>query len=99
MVAVDDRQCPDAAADPGICSARIRSFRVPAMDVEQRRDDLEIVLHAVMDFADQAPLTLEGCGYFALGFFSSIDRASKCIAQLLDLFAWSELARKLEFAL
>ena len=62
MVAVDDRQRADSAADPGISSARFAGLRASAMDVEQRGDDLEVVLHAVMDFADQPALALERAG-------------------------------------
>ena len=55
------------------------------MDVEQRGDDLQVVLHAVVDLADQPALALERLGHLPLRFLDPLDRAVEGVAQLLDL--------------
>ena len=77
MVAVDDRQRPDAAADRVIGGARFGRFGGAAVDVEQRGDDLEVVLHPVVDFAHQPPLAVERCGHLALRLLDAVDRRGR----------------------
>ena len=82
MVAVDDRQRVDPPADRRIGGLGLRRWRAAAMDVEQRGDDLEVVLHPVMDFADQPPLAFERVEPSALGAFDPVDRALEGLAQI-----------------
>ena len=84
MIAVDDRQSVDAPADRGISGARLGRGGAAAVDVEQRGDDLEVVLHAVMDLADQPPLAVERLGHLPLRFLDALDRALEGVAELAD---------------
>src|SRR5260370_11485998 len=96
MVAVDDRQSADAAADSGIGSTRLHRHSAAAMDVEQRGDDLEIVLHAVMNFAHQPSLALERPAGLAFRLLDLGDCSGKGVAKFLDLFAGPKPARQVE---
>ena len=96
MVAVDDRERADSAADPGISRSCLDGFRAAPVDVEQRRDHLEIVLHAVVDFADEAPLPFQRLRHLVLGFVDSRDGAGEGVAKLLNLLRGAELARQVE---
>src|SRR5258705_8134416 len=97
MVAVDDRQRPDAPADAGVSGAGVDRLRASAVDVEQRRDDLQIILHPVVVLADQPSLSVERAGHFAFGFIDARHRALEGVAQFLNLGRWPEFAGQLEF--
>ena len=59
MVAVDDGERVDPALDRGIGGGDLLVGRAARMDVEQGGDDLEVVLHPVVDLADQLGLALD----------------------------------------
>src|SRR4051812_6770343 len=99
MVAMDDRQRTDAAADPGIGRARFQSLGAATVDVKQRRDHLQVVLHPVMDFPHQPALPLERAARLAFGFLDACDGAGEGVAKLLDLLARTEPSGQLERAL
>ena len=69
------------------------------MDAEQGGDDLEVVLDAVMDLADQSALALERFGHAALGLVDAVDRAREGIAQLADFASRAELIARHELVL
>jgi hypothetical protein len=96
MVAVNDRECADAPADPSVSAARFGGFSTPAVDVEQRGDDLKVVLYAMMDFANEPSLPLERVGSLLLGLLDPVDRAAEGVSKFLDLGTWAELAWKIE---
>ncbi len=98
MVAVDDGKGADPAADPGIGRARSRGICASAMDVEQRGDDLQVVLHPMVDFAHQPSLPFQRARHLALRFLDLSDNASERVPQLLDLLARTDPARQLQLA-
>ena len=65
MVAVDDRQCADPTPDSRISRLRLARRGAAAVDVEQRRDHLKVVLDPVVDLADQSALPLQRVRHFA----------------------------------
>ncbi len=68
------------------------------MDIQQRRDDLQVVFDAVMHFTDELALSLECARHVALGVVDAGDGSTECIAQLLDLGRGAELSRQVERA-
>ena len=72
----------DPAADAGIGGARFGRLGAAAVDVEQGRDDLQVVLHPVVDFADQPPLAVERCGHVRS------DSSIRVVARLKRASAW-----------
>jgi len=99
MVAVNDGKRPNAAADRSVGGARGRGLGRAAVDVDERGDDLEVVLHPVVDLADQLPLPFQGPGHVAFRIFHPPDRASEGLAEFPNLGRRPELSRQYEFAL
>jgi hypothetical protein len=59
MVAVDDGERVDPALDRGVGGRDLLVGRAAGVEVEQRRDHLEVVLDPVVDLADQPGLPLD----------------------------------------
>ena len=85
MVAVDDGERVDPALDRGIGGGDLLVGRAARVDVEQGGDDLEIVLHPVMDFAHQLGLALDRGFELGLVAGEGLDRPVERLAQLPDL--------------
>jgi hypothetical protein len=66
------------------------------VDAQQGRDHLQIVLHTVVDLANQSALAVEGGGHFLLGLLDAGHGSRKGIPQLLDLGGGAKLARELQ---
>ena len=94
MIAVDDRERIDPARDRGIGRAAFGGDDVAAVDAEQRGDDLQVVLHAVMDFANKSPLTFQRIAHFALARLDSLDRPGEGLTQAFDLDRRTNAARQ-----
>ena len=56
--------------------------------------DLEVVLHPVVDFADQLALPFQRIAHLAFGFVDPLDRADEGVAKILDLGRRAELRRE-----
>ena len=72
----------------------MRAIGTAPVNVDQGRDDLKIVFHAMVDFADQPALAFKRARHFALGLVDAREGSLECIAQFLDLGGWSELSRQ-----
>src|SRR5215213_4016155 len=96
MIAVDDRQGSDAAGDGPVSGLRVRRPGAAPVDVEQRGDDLEVVLDAVMDLPDQPALAGQSIGHLALRLLDLRDGASERIAQSLDLGRRADVAGQVQ---
>ena len=98
MVAVDHGQRIDPPSDCGIGSPTGACLGIASVDAEQRCDNLEVILYAVVDFTDQPPLALQRGGHFLLGRFDPGDGAGKGFAQAFDLDRWTDPLRHCEGA-
>ena len=86
----------DPAADRGIGGARLGRLGGAAMDVEQGRDDLQVVLHPVVDLADEPPLPFEAPRHFTFRLLDPAIARVKGSPQFLDFRRRAELARQIE---
>src|SRR4051812_5251824 len=96
MVAMDDGERPDAAADPRVRVARVPGLCAAPVNVEQRSDDLEVVFHPVMDFADEPPLSFQRTSHLPLRLVDAGDGSTECVTKLLNLRGWAQFAWKVQ---
>jgi hypothetical protein len=62
------------------------------MNVEQGCDDLQVVLHPVMDLANEPPLSVESAGHLTFRLLDPLEGPGKGVPQFLDFRRWAELA-------
>ena len=98
MVAMDDGERVDAPLDRGISGGDLLVRRAARVEVEQGRDDLEIVLHPVVDLAHQLGLALDRGFELGLVAGEGPDRLVEGLAQLADLPGRSGDPRQSELA-